>query len=558
MHQLSGTDNVMLIGERRNIYNHVASLIIYDVTTAPGGKVRFRDILQHYEQRLYLHPVFRRRLVTVPLNLDRPYWVTETDIDVEYHIRHIALPKPGDWRQLMIQVARLHSRPLDRSRPLWEAYVIEGLDNIPKLPPGAFAIFLKIHHAIVDGMAAVHLTRQLHEATPEPVAVTEPSAVVVGDREPSRYEFISRGLANQVERTTKVLRMSGAIAGRMLEFGLEQLPKVAGGDITGLTSKLSGALPPAAPHTRFSEAITTNRVVEGFGMPISRIKRIRAKVPGSTLNDVFVAVAGGAARKYLLGKRELPDESLLGLMPISLRSDGASGGNHVAGFPVRVRSDIADPIERLQAVHVEARTSKDQAEAMGLDTLMNLLDVMPPFAAHALFNRLLVSRINMTVSNVRGPDEAMYLAGAKAMCMYPVSIPVDGCGLNFTGVSYNGVMWISMVSCRSMVPDPGVMLDCMRGAWEELLAAADALPAPGGHAPAGAQPGRKAGAKAGKKPRASSKRKSTGTRKARSGPAAGASTEVKPGAARPRRKAGAAAPGKRPATRGKRRPARAT
>ncbi len=136
MQQLSGTDNVMLIGERRNIYNHVASLIIYDVSTAPGGKVRFKDILQHYEQRLYLHPVFRRRLATVPFGLDRPYWITETDIDVEYHIRHIALPKPGDWRQLMIQVARLHSRPLDRSRPLWEAYVIEGLDNIPEAAAG--------------------------------------------------------------------------------------------------------------------------------------------------------------------------------------------------------------------------------------------------------------------------------------------------------------------------------------------------------------------------------------------------------------------------------------
>ena len=549
MQQLSGTDNVMLIGERRNIYNHVASLIIYDATTAPGGKVRFKDILQHYEQRLYLHPVFRRRLATVPFGLDRPYWITETDIDVEYHIRHIALPKPGDWRQLMIQVARLHSRPLDRSRPLWEAYVIEGLDNIPKLPPGAFGVFLKIHHAIVDGVAAVHLTRQLHEATPEPVAASKSSRVVVGDREPSRYEFISRGLANQVERTTRALRMSGAIAGRMLEFGVEQLPKVAEGDITGLTSKFSGLLPPAAPRTRFSEAITTNRVVEGFGMPISRIKRIRAKVPGSTLNDVFVAVAGGAARKYLLGKRELPDESLLGLMPISLRSDGAAGGNHVAGFPVRVRSDIADPIERLQAVHVEARTSKDQAEALGLDTLMNLLDVLPPFAAYALFNRVLVSRINMTVSNVRGPDEAMYLAGAKAMCMYPVSIPVDGCGLNFTGVSYNGVMWISMVSCRSMVPDPGVMLDCMHGAWEELLAAADALPAPGAHAPADTT------AVSGS--RSSTKGKGT----ARTGTGAGkrkakAKTSVEAGAVS-RRKTSAGAPGRRPATTKKRRPVRA-
>jgi diacylglycerol O-acyltransferase / wax synthase len=523
MQQLSGTDNVMLIGERRNVYNHVASLIIYDVSTAPGGKVRFKDILQHFDERLYLHPVFRRRLVPVPLQLDRPYWVTETDIDVEYHIRHIALPKPGDWRQLMIQVARLHSRPLDRAHPLWEAYVIEGLDHIPKLPPGAFAIFLKIHHAIVDGMAAAHLMRQLHEASPEPVAAAGTPRVVVGDREPSTYEFVSRSVANRVERASKLLHMSGTIASRALAFGREQLPRIAEGNFSAVTDKLSGMLPPAAPHTRFSEQVTTNRVVEGFGMPISRIKRIRAKVPGSTLNDVFMAVAGGAVRKYLLDKKELPAESLSGLMPISLRSDASSGGNEVAGTPVKVRSDIADPIERLKAVHEETRLSKEQAEAMGLDLLKNLMDVLPPFAAHTLFNRVLVSRINLTVSNVRGPDQAMYLAGAKAMCFYPVSIPVDGCGLNFTGVSYNGVMWVSMVSCRSMVPDPGVMLDCMRGAWEELLAAADALPDP--DAPASPGP------------------------KARTGPKA----RSKSGTAKRVRAASAAAPGRRPAKAGTRR-----
>jgi diacylglycerol O-acyltransferase / wax synthase len=538
MQQLSGTDNVMLIGERRNVYNHVASLIIYDATTAPGGKVRFKDILHHYEERLYLHPVFRRRLVPVPFNLDRPYWVTETNIDVEYHIRHIALPKPGDWRQLMIQVARLHSRPLDRAHPLWEAYVIEGLDNIPKLPPGAFAIFLKIHHAIVDGMAAVHLARQLHEASPEPVAPSTESRLVIGDREPSAYEFISRSIGNRIERTSKLLRMSGTIAGRALEFGREQLPKIAEGRISEVTDKLAGMLPPPAPHTRFSEKITTNRVVEGFGMPISRIKRIRAKVPGSTLNDVFVAVAGGAARKYLLGKNELPAQSLSGLMPIALRSEGSAGGNDVAGMPIRVRSDIADPIARLLAVHEEARTSKAQAESMGLDLLKNLMDVLPPFAGGVLFNRIMVSRLNMTVSNVRGPDEAMYLAGAKAMCMYPVSIPVDGCGLNFTGVSYNGVMWVSMVSCRSMVPDPGVMLDCMREAWEELLAAADALPSP--HSLAEAKP--QAGARA----RAPATARSRG--KTRTKAKSMAKGKAKSIAERPRRAVAAAAPGRPPAT----------
>ena len=253
MQQLSGTDNVMLIGERRNVYNHVASLIIYDASTAPGGKVRFKDILHHYEQRLYLHPVFRRRLVPVPFDLDRPYWITETDIDVEYHIRHVALPKPGDWRQLMIQVARLHSRPLDRAHPLWEAYVIEGLDNIPKLPPGAFAIFLKIHHAIVDGMAAVHLLRQMHETTPgagrRPPRRRASSSAIANPRPTNSSRAAS---ATGSSGASKVLRMSGTIAGRMLEFGREQLPKIAEGNLSELPGKLVGLLPPPAPTTRFS------------------------------------------------------------------------------------------------------------------------------------------------------------------------------------------------------------------------------------------------------------------------------------------------------------------
>ena len=164
--------------------------------------------------------------------------------------------------------------------------------------------------------------------------------------------------------------------------------------------------------------------------------------------------------------------------PISLRSDASTGGNDVAGVPVRVRSDVVDPIERLQAVHEETLQSKVKGEKLGLDLLKNLLDVLPPALANGVVQRGIIRAVNMTVSNVRGPDQAMYLAGAKAMCLYPVSIPADGVGLNFTGVSYNGVMWVSMVSCRSMLPDPGEFLDCMRAAWEELLAAADALPSP--------------------------------------------------------------------------------
>jgi len=177
MNQLTGADNVSLFAERHNVYNHVGSLGIYDVSTAPDGKVRFRGILRHLDHRVRLHPVFHHHLATVPLDFDRPYWVSDTKVDLEYHLRHIALPEPGDWRQLMIQVARLHSRLLDRNFPLWEAYVIEGLDNIPNLSKGAFAIVMKVHHAAVDGIRAVYLIEQMHTATVgDELAARQPAA----------------------------------------------------------------------------------------------------------------------------------------------------------------------------------------------------------------------------------------------------------------------------------------------------------------------------------------------------------------------------------------------
>jgi len=171
------------------------------------------------------------------------------------------------------------------------------------------------------------------------------------------------------------------------------------------------------------------------------------------------------------------EESLLALMPMSLRSDASAGGNSVGAATVRVCSDIEDPLERLLAAHHSAKAGKYQAEKLGSDLVSKLLDTVPSFVGDLLMNKVLMPSLNMTVSNVRGPDVPLYLAGAKAMCFYPVSIPTNGAGLNITGVSYNRVMWLGMVSCREMVPDPGFFTACMQEAWDELLAAADALPA---------------------------------------------------------------------------------
>ena len=471
MKQLSGSDNIFLFQEQKNVFNHVAVLMIFDVSTAPDGTVRFKDILKHFDDRMHLHPIFRRRLANVPLNLDRPYWVAEKDIDIEYHIRHIALPQPGDWRQLMIQVARLHSRPLDRSRPLWETYIIEGLDNIPKLPPGSFAMFMKFHHASIDGMAGLHLASQLLSKSVSSDAPDTGQKTIYLDRVPSSIEFVSRAVSNGVGRALASGKLSARLASKVVEISSEQLLGKKGGEPV---QKLSF---PTAPPTRFDHEVSAHRVFDGFGMPLSRIKRVRDKVEGATLNDIFLTVAGGAVRKYLQAKHELPEQSLMALMPMSLRSDASAGGNAIGTAMINVCSDFEDPLERLKAAHMAAQAGKLQAEKLGTDLFSKLIDAVPSFVGSMLIKKLVIQSANMTVSNVRGPDVPMYLAGAKAMCFYPVSIPTNGIGLNLTGVSYNRVMWLSMVSCREMVPDPGFFIECMQAAWDELLAAADALPA---------------------------------------------------------------------------------
>ncbi len=463
MDSLSGADNVSILTERGNVYNHVGLVLIYDQRTAPGGKVRFRDVLRHFEERLYLHPVFRQRLEEVPLGLDRPYWVAEGAIDIEFHVRHIALPQPGDWRQLMIQVARLHSRSLDRAHPLWEAYVIEGLDHIAGVPPGAFAVYIKIHHAAVDGMAAVQLITALHTKQPDGEALAVTPALIV-DRMPPVPELAVSSARNALGR-------AGRAAGLLLQAGSRALEAWReSGEVAGLA--------PPAPKTRFSAKVSPHRVLEGFPLPIARIKAVSEKLPGITLNDVFLAVAGGAVRRYLAEAGELPDSSLNALMPISLRSDAAAGGNEVAGVPVALHTEVVDPVERLRAVHAAAVAAKEGAERLGLDFLKNLFEVLPGFATNLVVRRTMLPRINLTVSNVRGPDRPIYLAGARVIAMCPASIAADGVGLNLTAVSYDGVLWLSVVSCRDMLPDPAHFIECLRAEWEALLAAVNAQSAP--------------------------------------------------------------------------------
>jgi len=474
-------DNLFLALEDNNQHMHVGGLGIYDPSTAPGGKVRFKGILEFFEKRLNKSKIFRRRLVNLPMGIDRPYWIDCPEIDVEYHIRHIALPKPGDWRQLCIQTARLHARPLDMTMPAWECYVIEGLDNIPGIPPGSFAFYIKMHHSAIDGEAGAELMKAIHSFSSADDA-SEDRTAIIADREPSTIELLARTVGHRASMVGDTSRLLLDIGKLGFNFGKNYLERM-GEEPSPASANEPKAVPGKAPITRFDQPVSAHRVVEALGLPMREIQEIRSKVPGATVNDVFMAVTGGALRKYLGDKNELPAASLNAMVPMTTRGakKDADVGNQVGMSAMPICTDVADPIERLNKVRRGSSKTKQATSSLGKDLPGKLINLLPAVAGKMLITKGLLPLVNLTISNVRGPDVPLYLAGAQMVLFLPVSIPMDNLGLNITGFSYNGTLWICVTVCRQMMPDPAVFAQCYRESFEELLVASKKLTE---HAPA--------------------------------------------------------------------------
>jgi diacylglycerol O-acyltransferase len=472
MKQLTALDNMFLTLEKGNQTMHVASLGIYDPSSAPGGKVRFKQILAHYVSRLELSKIFQRRLASVPLGIDLPFWVDEGDIDLEYHVRHMALPHPGDWRQLMIQIARIHSRPLDLKRPLWETYVIEGLDNIEGLPKGCFAIYCKLHHSLIDGETGAELVRLQHDLSPVGRPV-ENLRTHIADAPPTKLELVSRGISNRAKRIAdggRALLKLGSVGARL---GAEMVGKVAA-DTSRLTDAVAGLFTASNPHNRFNRCVSPHRVVDGVGLPLEGFQTIRARLPGVTINDIFLSIAGGAVRLYLAAKHELPARTLHAAVPVSTHSGATNSdsGNSVSGTFTSLHTDVADPLERIRAVHQSMDASKSALNALGQDTLRQLSYLIPAAPVRLLQKYVVSPRASIIVSNVRGPDRPIYFAGARLVRFMPVSIASDGVGLNITGFSYDNQLWVCSVACRQVMPDPAFFSQCVRASYEQTVAAA--------------------------------------------------------------------------------------
>ena len=492
MRQLQGMDNSFVALETRNSPMHIGSILIYDPATAPGGFVRFKDILRFFESRMQLSKTMRQRLVRVPFDLDYPYWIEDGEFDLEYHVRHVALPKPGDWRQLCIQAARIFARPLDLNRPPWEFTVIEGLDNVPGVAPGSFAMVTKVHHAAIDGMSGIDLMEALHTLDPAAPPPSRPDNWQP-EKVPSAVELLAKGWINAITNPVRQLEVATrAIPG---------LARAAKGLVTK-DFKVSGEM--IAPRCRFNAVLSPGRVVEGRSLRLADIKAIRSLVPGAKVNDVFLAIVGGSMRKYLLAHNDLPDKTLTAMAPISVRSGGEKGdmGNQVAAMVAPLGTHIADPAERLAFVHAHTVNSKAMSEAIGARNMTEMSKVSPALfmaLGAQLYTRLgLADRVtpgfSTVVTNVPGPPVPIYSSGARLESMMGLLCLTDGMGLGHVVQSYCDEATVGFTACRKLLPDPEFYAQCIEDSFNELLAAAKTSmqDAPREHEPAMTSPAKAA------------------------------------------------------------------
>lgn len=463
MQRLTGLDATFLYMETPSIHMHVASTAVFDPSTVPGG-YHFEKVKALVRERLPLLPPFRRRLLEVPFQLHHPLWIEDPDFDLDFHVRRAALPSPGGPRELADFAADVMSRPLERTRPLWEMYVVEGLEE------GHIAAITKTHHAAIDGVSGAELTANLLDMQPEPAPA--PPDDWKPDRIPTDIELVGYAMASLSRQP-----VSAAKAARRTFEAAVNLRR---------RNRQPGLHPPpspfSAPNTSLNTAITPHRKFAFSQVPLDDLKRVKNAL-GGTVNDVVLAVCAGALRSYLDGKGEHPDESLVAMVPISVRSEDQTGsmGNRVSPMLVSLETLVDDPVERLHAISEATRGAKEQDAAIGADTLTNWAEFAAPAlaarAARLYSNMKLADRhrpiFNVTISNVPGPPVPLYSAGAKMTAMYPMGPIADGMGLNITAMSYMGTMNFGLNACRETIPGVWDIAHNLELSLNELLKAAD-------------------------------------------------------------------------------------
>lgn len=460
MKRLSGMDAFFVSTESPTWHMHTAGLVVIDPATAPGfGYERLRDQLA---SRVQLVPQFKRRLKEVPLGLDRPIWVDDPDFDVSWHLHRVAVPSPGGPRQLGELIGDLLEHQLDRRRPLWEVWFIEGLEG------DRVAFLAKTHHALVDGVSGAGLAEILCDLDPNPAPRDVPDKAEPVERDRSDLELVTRGLASIVASPPRVARF------------LLQTAQQAGTLLSHLRQPQGPPALLSAPRTSFNGALGPLRQFTYCSVPLDDVKRVK-KHFDVKVNDVVLALVAGAVRRYLVARDELPSSPLLATVPISTRTSEHEGalGNVLRTMVTSLATEVEDPVERLMAIHYSTRSAKEMAQALQAKRIMGVTDVTPPGLVNLAFRAFHLTgmerrgplQTNVTVSNVPGPPFPLYVAGARIEHMFPIGPLTTGMGLNATVMSYLDSMDFGLQVDPQLVADPWQLINGVASELGELMTA---------------------------------------------------------------------------------------
>jgi len=459
MEQVSGISSSFLAIERPDMPMAISSVAIYKGQpddSFPAIRQAFLNGIAHY-------PIFRRRLLNVPGRLDHPYWIEDPDFDVDCHLRRLALPQPGNWHQFNLQLARLQSTPIHRDRPLWQAFIIEGLNGLSGIPKGSFAVVMRAHRAVADAGALNDMMMRMHTLEPVTESKNARAEMCVRENVPVAGQLLMNALRNNGRRVwqSRSLWRLGYSRYRQQRHQALDMPEL-----------------PAVSVTRFNRVPSSYRVVSHYSLDRRECETLRRHVAGSSLCDVLLAVIGGALRLYLDRKGELPEQGLVAGCPQRLPRELQSReqGEQPGLLRLGLHTDYASPLKRLRAMQQETLAARARDPEGGFALMNQTSELVPPLllnlgaSSYLRMGKRTRQIYNTFITGIRGSDVPLYFAGAEMLKSFSLAPLLPGCSLVHSVSRWGDDITIGINACREALPDPDVYIACLADAWEELQA----------------------------------------------------------------------------------------
>lgn len=473
MHQLNTMESLFVFMDQRGPGMSMAMIQIFSANRNDDPHRRYGMIANRIRDAIPLIPMLHQKIYRVPGDADKPYWVTEDKVDLEYHIRHLALPSPGNREQLTELYGQLLSLPMDMEMPLWRVYVVEDLNSMEGLPTQSYAVITKMHHASADGITAAKVTGVIAGAPVEQAAKKADDLYIA----PGVYEVIANTIRNSLNSSLKI--------GYGTLSNLSSMSKWAARSLVDAALKRENPDKVIVPPTRFNGAVSPDRIFDSVTLKKADLKILGGKLGGATINDLGLTICGGALRQYLLQNKELPEHSLVAMMPISIRTNEVSG-NQFAPVRIGLGTHIENPVARLQQIRSQTTKQKQAVKSLGSEKINELTNLVPGSLLGLILRNVVLYGVmakvppllNCIVTSVPGPPARISLGSNELVYMSGSPPLFDGLGLIFGILGYDKDIIIAFTSCKKMIPDKKVMLSCLMESYDALVSEAGKQPAP--------------------------------------------------------------------------------